>query len=98
MFYALQHSIGSEMYLAEEGRILTYREFCNLLKNPETRVWFDRLLFFYIDINQCKRLHIVTQILRTIYSLSDFCDRSVRGNSSIDTRLKAENKPLFKQA
>ena len=93
VFYAIQHSIGSEMYLAQEQRLLTYREFCGRLKNPETRVWFDRLLAFYCDINQGQRMAIVTQIMGAIYDLSKFCDRTVQGNSSIDVRLAAEHKP-----
>lgn len=103
IFYAIQHSIGSEMYVTTEQRLITYREFCGLLKNPTRRVWFDRLLVFYIDVNQGKRISIVTQIIGAIYNLSSFCElksqrsryRTVQGSTSIDARLKAENKPSF---
>lgn len=97
VFYAIQLSIGSEMYLAKEQRLLTYREFCGLLKNAETRVWFDRLLHFYFDINQGRRMTVVNQIIGAIYSLSKFCDRAVQGHSSIDARLTAERKPRFRE-
>ncbi|MEM1255480.1 MAG: hypothetical protein AAGI69_23835 [Cyanobacteria bacterium P01_H01_bin.21] len=95
IFYAIQHSIGSEMYLAHEKRLLTYREFCGLLKDPKQRIWFDRLLYFYFDINKGKRMPIVSQALPALYHLSKFTDRVVQGSSSIDARLQAENKPAY---
>lgn len=95
VYYAIQHSIGSEMYLTKEQRLLTYREFCNLLKDPKTRVWFDRLVYFYLDINQGKRMLIIEQIMNAVYWLSEFCDCAAQGNSSINARLNAENKPAF---
>ncbi|MBX2862226.1 MAG: hypothetical protein KTR27_01615 [Leptolyngbyaceae cyanobacterium MAG.088] len=95
IFYAIQHSIGSEMYVVQEKRLLTYREFCNRLKNSETRVWFDRLISFYLDINQGKRMLIIDQAMESLYHLSEFCDRAVQGSRSIDTRLKAEKKSIF---
>lgn len=104
VFYAIQHSIGSEMYLTTEQRLITYREFCGLLKDSTRRVWFDRLLVFYIDVNQGKRIATITEIIGAIYSLSSFCEltdqrssyRAAQGSSSIDARLKAENKPSFR--
>jgi hypothetical protein len=96
IFYAVQHSIGSEMYLANEKRLLTYREFCECLKDSKKRVWFDRLLHFYLDINQGKRLPNVSQAVHSLYSLSKFIDQIVQGSSSIDARLQAENKPTFR--
>ncbi|MEM7793051.1 MAG: hypothetical protein AAF579_01195 [Cyanobacteria bacterium P01_C01_bin.118] len=96
IFYAIQHSIGSELYLTKEQRLLTYREFCQLLENSETRVWFDRLLMFYMDINGGQRMPMVAQSMRAIYNLSKFCDHIVQGNSSIDARLRLETKPSFK--
>lgn len=96
IFYAIQHSIGSELYLVKENRLLTYREFCKLLENSENRVWFDRLLAFYVDINRGERMPMVAQSMGAIYNLSKFCDQVVQGNSSIDARLRLETKPSFK--
>ena len=84
------------MYLTKEQRLLTYREFCNLLKDPKTLVWFDRLVYFYLDINQGKRMLIIEQIMNAVYCLSEFCDCAAQGNSSINVRLNAENKPVFR--
>ena len=95
VFYAIQHSIGSEMYLTQEKRLRTFREFCGLLKDPNHRIWFDRLLYFYFDINVGKRMPIVSQVLRALYSLSKFTDQVVQGSSSIDARLRSENKSVY---
>lgn len=95
IFYAIQHSIGSEMYLADEKRLLTYREFSESLKDPQKRVWFDRLLSFYLDINQGKRLPTVSQAVQSLYNLSTFINQVVQGSNSIDARLKAEHKPAY---
>lgn len=95
IFYAIQHSIGSEMYLTQEKRLLTYREFCTLLKDPEQRIWFDRLLLFYFDINKGTRMTVVSQALQALYNLSKFTDRVVQGGNSIDARLQAENKSAY---
>ncbi len=44
VFYAIQQSIGEQTYIQAEGRFMTYREFCEVLQDPQKRVWFDRLL------------------------------------------------------
>src|ERR1700724_1515071 len=48
IFYPIQHSIGWEMF--RDGRLLTYREFCQVLKIAKRRLWFDRLTRFYLDL------------------------------------------------
>lgn len=95
IFYAIQHSIGSELYLHSEQRLVTYREFCKLIQTPEKRVWFDRLLSFYLDINQGKRQANLTATMTALYGLAQFCDRIAQGNSSIDERLRTEGHPPF---
>ena len=78
------------MYLASEKRLITYREFCQLLQNPETRVWFDRLLNFYIETGQGQKLKRIEDIMGTIQSMSLFLDRVAGGGSSIKERLEVE--------
>jgi len=83
IYYLIQPSIGNDMYLASEKRLITYREFCQLLQNPETRVWFDRLLNFYIETGQGQKLKRIEDIMGTIQSMSLFLDRVAGGGSSI---------------
>jgi hypothetical protein len=40
------------MWLRPESRLRTYREFCKLLQDQESRVWMDRLLRFYVETGQ----------------------------------------------
>lgn len=90
VYYLLQPSIGNDMYLASEKRLITYREFCQVLKNPENRVWFDRLLNFYIETGQGQKLKRIEDIMATIQSMSLFLDRVAGGGSSIKERLEVE--------
>jgi len=78
------------MYLASEKRLITYREFCQLLQNPETRVWFDRLLNFYIETGQGQKLKRIENIMGGIQTMSLFLDRVAGGGSSIKERLEVE--------
>jgi hypothetical protein len=78
------------MYLASEKRLVTYREFCQMLQNPETRVWFDRLLNFYIETGQGQNLKRIENIMGAIQSMSSFLDRVAGGGNSIKERLEIE--------
>lgn len=90
IYYLIQPSIGNDMYLANEKRLITYREFCQMLQNPETRVWFDRLLNFYIETGQGQKLKRIEDIMGAIQSMSLFLDRVAGGGSSIKERLEVE--------
>lgn len=90
IYYLIQPSIGNDMYLASEKRLITYREFCQLLKNPETRVWFDRLLNFYIETGQGQKLKRIENIMDAIQNMSLFLDRVSGGGNSIRERLEVE--------
>lgn len=90
IYYLIQPSIGNDMYLASEKRLITYREFCQMLQNPETRVWFDRLLNFYIETGQGQKLKRIEDIMGAIQSISLFLDRVAGGGNSIKERLEVE--------
>lgn len=90
IYYLIQPSIGNDMYLAGEKRLITYREFCQMLQNPEIRVWFDRLLNFYIETGQGQKLKRIEDIMGAIQSLSLFLDRVAGGGNSIKERLEVE--------
>jgi hypothetical protein len=90
IYYLIQPSIGNDIYLYPESRIMSYREFCQALQNPATRVWFDRLIGYYIEIGKGQKLKRVEEVKYSIQELSTFLDRVVGGGKSIRTRLEIE--------
>lgn len=90
IYYLIQPSIGNDMYLASEERLITYREFCQMLQKPETRVWFDGLLNFYIETGQGQKLKRIEDIMGAIQDVSLFLDKVAGGGSSIKERLEVE--------
>ena len=95
IYYLLQPSIGNDIYLANEKRLITYREFCQLLQDPEARVWFDRLLNFYIETGRGQQLQRIEDILRAIQNMSLFLDKLAGGGNSIKERLEVEGISSF---
>jgi hypothetical protein len=91
IFYATQPSIGIDMYLAEQERLRSYREFCELLQDPGKRVWFDRLIDFYIETGKGHNLGRVKDALQAISELSVFLDKAVTGGASLQSRYQSED-------
>ncbi|MEU6772645.1 hypothetical protein [Streptomyces sp. NPDC046759] len=50
VYYATQSSIGTDVILEPGGRLRSYREFCDLLLQPDRRVWADPLIWFHLAI------------------------------------------------
>jgi hypothetical protein len=90
IFYATQPSIGIDMYLPEQDRLRSYREFSLLLQDPEKRVWFDRLINFYIETGKGQNLARVKEALQAINELSLFLDEAVGGGASLQRRYQSE--------
>ncbi|MDB9528141.1 hypothetical protein PN498_19265 [Oscillatoria sp. CS-180] len=90
VFYVIQPSIGNDVYLAAHKRLMTYREFCELLQQPEQRVWFDRLILFYLETGAGKKRARIQTALRAIQALSTFLDSHIGKGVAIGDRLKAE--------
>jgi len=90
VYYLLQPSMGRDVYLTAEQRLMTYREFCQRLSNPQERVWFDRLIAFYLETGQGQQPQRVEQILAAIRTLSAFLDQVAGGGNSIQERFEAE--------
>jgi hypothetical protein len=90
VFYAIQHTIGAEMWRHEEQRFLTYREFSERLKTTEDRPWFDRLILFYLQAACGKRQDDIHAALCALKSLCEFIDSGVRGGDAIKARLDSE--------
>ena len=86
IFYLIQHSIGEQMWDNAANRVITYRSFCEILLDPPRRVWFDRLLQFYIDVGRGERLDQLRRAQQALEALSRLLD----GGSAIATRKRAE--------
>lgn len=90
VYHVVQDSIGIDMYLPEEERLMSYREFCQLLKAPDRRKWFDQLLCFYIDVGVGKRSIQVKNIVEAIDQLLGFIEVSLNEG----TPAKERQRPL----
>lgn len=90
IFYVLQPGIGTDIYLAEKSRLMSYREFSQHLQDPAQRVWFDRLITFYLETGQGQKPHRVEQALSALHDLSVFLDHAVGGGASLQVREEAE--------
>lgn len=90
IYYAIQMTIGREIYSEEKQKVLTYREFCVLVKNPENFIWYSSLIQFYLRIAKGEYDNLEV-LLKHIKELSDFLDHVVSGGNSIEQRQKCEN-------
>jgi hypothetical protein len=90
IFYAVQHAIGQSMWADGGGRVRGYREFCEALQRDQERVWFDRLLGFYISLGQNQHIDRAKAVSAAIFDLSAFIDGIAGGGPSIRARLTAE--------
>ncbi len=94
IFYVTQPSIGEDMWLRDQGRLRTYREFCTLLGQPGSRVWFDRLVRFHLDTARGIKLARAEEALAALRVLTDFLDGCVGGGRSIGSRWASEGLDL----
>ena len=78
----------------DQDRLLTYREFCELLQDPSQRVWLDRLIQFHLDTATGHTRERTERLVDAIRKLSIFLDGCVGGGHSIQSRLQAEETEL----
>ncbi|MGV9706363.1 hypothetical protein [Streptomyces sp. NPDC003483] len=90
VYYATQSSIGTDVLLAPEGRLRSYREFCELLSQPDQRVWADPLIWFHLAIAKGERRQNLQRALDALQELSGFLDDSLAGGASLRARWNAE--------
>jgi hypothetical protein len=90
IYYVLQPSIGQDMILADEDRLISYREFCELLLTPARRVWLDRLIAYYLETGRGMKLDRVADAIAAMEALSAFLDDVAGGGESVKSRLAAE--------
>ncbi|MEV5239591.1 hypothetical protein AB0K89_10840 [Streptomyces cinnamoneus] len=90
VYYVTQPSIGESMWVRDEQRLLTYREFCERLQDPSWRVWSDRLIRFHIESAHRDKRERTQFLLTALAQLTEFLDRCVGGGHSIESRQQAE--------
>jgi len=90
IYYVLQPSIGQDMIIAAEDRLISYREFCGLLRIPERRIWLDRLVLYYLETGRGMKLGRVADGIAAIESLSSLLDDVTGGGQSVRSKLAAE--------
>jgi hypothetical protein len=83
VYYVLQTSIGQDMWVQAEGRLCTYREFCERLADPDTRVWFDRAFLYFLETARNQKMGRVAEAVEATGALGSFLDRVVAGGSSL---------------
>jgi hypothetical protein len=86
IFYVIQHSIGEQLWDPVANRVITYRGFCEALQDPAHRVWYDRLLQFYIDVGRGGRLEQLRRAQKALEALSRLLD----AGAAIEARKRAE--------
>lgn len=89
IFYVSQFSIGHDLYNRDENILLTYREFCTLLRS-ENSIWFTRLLEYFIQTGQGQNLDRINEALEAMAELSSFLDGAVGGGESLGQRYRSE--------
>ncbi|MFD7794763.1 hypothetical protein [Streptomyces sp. NPDC059759] len=90
IYYATQSSIGTDALLEPEGRLRSYREFCDLLAEPDRRVWADPVTWFLIAVAHGERRPALQRVLDALSELSAFLDDSLAGGVSLRARHGAE--------
>lgn len=87
VYYATQPSIGEQLLNRAENRLRSYREFCELLQDPSSRVWMDRLVAFYLAAGrgEPEARARLDRIIRSIANLIAFLDKG-RGWRGINWR------------
>lgn len=90
VFYSIQLGIGHSIYSDQDLRMKTYREFCEALQDPDERVWFGRLVNFYIDTGRGEKRERVEKALVAIQDLSKKLDQAVNCDDTLARRLQSE--------
>jgi hypothetical protein len=90
IYYVLRPSIGQDMILTAEDRLLSYREFCDLLRAPERRIWLDRLIAYYLETGRGTKLDLVADAITAMEAPSVLLDEVTGGGESVRSRLAAE--------
>lgn len=89
IYYVIQMNIGKEFYIKSEERVITYREFCTLLRRREDFNWYQSLIDYYLRIGKGKSEKLSITLVH-IKELSELLDKMVSGGDSIKQKMSAE--------
>lgn len=92
IYYVIQMNIGKECYIKDEQRVVTYREFCELLKNKENFKWYKSLIAYYLRIGRGEN-EKMKYLLVHISQMARYLDKLVKGGDSIKQKILAEENP-----
>ncbi|MCH2246340.1 MAG: hypothetical protein MK111_17180 [Crocosphaera sp.] len=90
VFYVIQFSIANDIYLREEQRLMTYREFCQMVQKEENREWWDGLIRFFIRAGKRENLERLELVKNSINTLTTFLDQQIGEGDAIRARFDAE--------
>jgi hypothetical protein len=76
--------------MLRDNRVISYREFCELLRDPNELVWLRRLIEYYIVTGSGEYLDRVVEALNAMEDLLSFLDEKVGGGSSLRSILETE--------
>lgn len=91
IYYVLQMNIGKEFYLKDENRVITYSEFCMMLKRKEKITWYQSLVNYYLRIGRGEYEHLQILLVH-IRKLARLFDKMVSGGDSIGQKMLAEDE------
>lgn len=90
VFYVIQFSLANDIYLSDKQRLMTYREFCEMLQDSKNREWWDGLIRFFIRAGRGENIQRLRFAQTAIHTLSTFLDKQIGQGDSIQSRLEAE--------
>ena len=90
IYYVIQMDTGKKISSAETG-VLSYREFCMLLKNEQDLVWYSSIIDFFLGLGR-GRYREAEYILKDIEELTHYIDHAVSGGDSIEQKMQAERE------
>ena len=88
IYYVIQMDMGKKISGAETG-VLSYREFCMLLKNGQDLIWYSSIIDFFLRLGR-GRYQEAEYILKDIGELTHYIDHAVSGGDSIEQKMQAE--------
>lgn len=91
IYYAIQMNIGKEFYIKEEQRLITYREFCEVVKDKANLCWYKPLITYFLRIASGE-YHETQYILKDIKEFTKYLDEIVSGGDSIEQKILAEKE------
>ncbi|MDO4333644.1 MAG: hypothetical protein Q4C58_13295 [Eubacteriales bacterium] len=91
IYYVIQRTIGRDLYSEREKRVLTYKEFCSLLRDQNNIEWYATLIWFYLSMNNWNK-DIIQLLLEDLKELTEFLDDIVSGGNTIDEKVKSESE------